>query len=188
MTQRKRSGLTLERPRTLSGHWYELWPLVSSTHRPRSFPRISPACRHARCLSCPRPHTFERPVVPPAAAPPAAAGGLDFSSLLGLGGGAGASNPWAVPPPAASSSSATPSSSSSSTSPSSSTATGTAPAPAPAATPAPAPVTNPEETYAAQLTQMNDMGFTDTAACVRALVASQGNVNIAVERMLGGGV
>lgn len=58
---------------------------------------------------------------------------------------------------------------------------------APAPTPTPA-VANPEETYAAQLTQMNDMGFTDRAACVRALVASQGNVNAAVERMLGGGV
>ncbi|CAN0456952.1 unnamed protein product, partial [Ectocarpus fasciculatus] len=57
-----------------------------------------------------------------------------------------------------------------------------------ATTAPPAAVANPEETYAAQLTQMNDMGFTDRAACVRALVASQGNVNMAVERMLGGGV
>ena len=103
----------------------------------------------------------------PPASPPA--GGLDFSALLG--GGVGASNPWAVPPASSSSS------------------TSNAPAPAPAtAGSAAAPVANPEETYAAQLSQMNDMGFTDTAACVRALVSSQGNVNMAVERMLGGGV
>ncbi|CAN0585645.1 unnamed protein product [Ectocarpus sp. 12 AP-2014] len=100
----------------------------------------------------------------------------------GAGGSAGAANnPWAAAPPA--------SSSSSSSSPSSNTTTpsATAATPTPSASTAP-PVANPEETYAAQLTQMNDMGFTDRAACVRALVASQGNVNMAVERMLGGGV
>ncbi|CAM9996790.1 unnamed protein product [Ectocarpus sp. 12 AP-2014] len=110
---------------------------------------------------------------------PPAAGGLDFSTLLG--GAGAANNPWAAAPPA--------SSSSSSSSPSSNTTTpsATAATPTPSASTAP-PVANPEETYAAQLTQMNDMGFTDRAACVRALVASQGNVNMAVERMLGGGV
>lgn len=92
--------------------------------------------------------------------------------------GAASSNPWAAVPP--------PSSSSSSSSSSAPNAQQTPAAPTPA--PAPAVVANPEETYASQLTQMNDMGFTDTAACVRALVASQGNVNMAVERMLGGGV
>lgn len=94
---------------------------------------------------------------------PPAAGGLDFSSLLGAAGTGGTGttggNPWAAPP-------------------------STTPA---AATPAPA-AANPEETYATQLTQMNDMGFTDRAACVRALVACQGNVNAAVERLLGGDV
>lgn len=120
------------------------------------------------------------------AAPPPAAGGLDFSSLLGVGGGAAAaSNPWAVPPQSASSSSSTPASNAPAASTPSGTGTGTA-TPSPA--PAPAAVGNPEETYASQLTQMNDMGFTDREACVRALVASQGNVNIAVERILGGGV
>ncbi|CAM9349720.1 unnamed protein product, partial [Scytosiphon promiscuus] len=102
--------------------------------------------------------------------PPPAAGGLDFSSLLGGGGGAAASNnPWAVPAPSASSSSSS------------------APASNPPVAPTPS-AAGGTETYAAQLTQMNDMGFTDREACVRALVASQGNVNIAVERMLGGGV
>ncbi|CAM9306645.1 unnamed protein product [Ectocarpus sp. 13 AM-2016] len=108
---------------------------------------------------------------------PPAAGGLDFSTLLG--GAGAANNPWAAAPPASSSSS---SPSSNTTTPSSTAAT-----PPPSASLAP-PVANPEDMYAAQLTQMNDMGFTDRAACVRALVASQGNVNMAVERMLGGGV
>lgn len=112
-----------------------------------------------------------------------AAGGLDFSQLLGAGGGFGAgANPWGVPPPPSSSSSSSTNAPQSATS-----APAATPAPAPTPTP-PAAVANPEETYAAQLTQMNDMGFTDRAACIRALVSSQGNVNAAVERMLGGGV
>lgn len=90
--------------------------------------------------------------------------------------GAGA-NPWGVPPPPPPSSSSA----------SSTSVPGATPAPAATPTP-PAALANPEETYAAQLTQMNDMGFTDRAACIRALVSSQGNVNAAVERMLGGGV
>ncbi|CAM9695909.1 unnamed protein product [Choristocarpus tenellus] len=58
---------------------------------------------------------------------------------------------------------------------------GVAPVPQPAAV-------NPEETYASQITQMSDMGFTDRQACIRALVRTRGNVNAAVEQMLGGGV
>ena len=52
----------------------------------------------------------------------------------------------------------------------------------PAAVPA---VANPVVTYASQLTQLESMGFTDQAANIRALTATQGNVNAAVERLLG---
>ena len=34
--------------------------------------------------------------------------------------------------------------------------------------------------------QLQDMGFTDTAANLRALTATQGNVNAAIERLLSG--
>ncbi|CAM9140758.1 unnamed protein product [Discosporangium mesarthrocarpum] len=93
-----------------------------------------------------------------AGTPPAPTGGLDFTSILGGGGAPHGSS--ATPPTAA------------------------RPTPASPA----APTANPEETYAAQITQMGEMGFTDRQACIRALVATGGNVNAAVERMLGGGV
>ncbi|XP_040383998.1 ubiquitin domain-containing protein DSK2a-like isoform X2 [Oryza brachyantha] len=43
----------------------------------------------------------------------------------------------------------------------------------------------PEELYATQLTQLQEMGFIDTAENIQALVATAGNVNAAVERLLG---
>jgi ubiquilin len=43
----------------------------------------------------------------------------------------------------------------------------------------------PEELYAAQLTQLREMGFIDTAENIQALVATAGNVHAAVERLLG---
>ena len=48
------------------------------------------------------------------------------------------------------------------------------------------PVSNPEVAYVDQLQQLADMGFVDRAANIRALCATQGNVNAAVERLLGG--
>jgi ubiquilin len=50
--------------------------------------------------------------------------------------------------------------------------------------PAPAPVANPEEAYASQLQQLQDMGFFDQQENIRALQATGGNVNAAVERLL----
>ena len=50
---------------------------------------------------------------------------------------------------------------------------------------APPPVP-PAERFARQLTSLNDMGFTDTEANIRALEAAGGNVNRAVERLLSG--
>lgn len=46
------------------------------------------------------------------------------------------------------------------------------------------PVANPEETYAPQLQQLRDMGFGNHQENVRALQATGGNVNAAVERLL----
>ncbi|KAG9136975.1 hypothetical protein Leryth_013824 [Lithospermum erythrorhizon] len=43
----------------------------------------------------------------------------------------------------------------------------------------------PEEQYATQLSQLQEMGFFDTQENIRALVATAGNVNAAVERLLG---
>lgn len=43
---------------------------------------------------------------------------------------------------------------------------------------------NPETAYAAQLQQLQDMGFYDREANLRALVATNGNVHAAVERLL----
>ncbi|XP_009626136.1 ubiquitin domain-containing protein DSK2b-like [Nicotiana tabacum] len=43
----------------------------------------------------------------------------------------------------------------------------------------------PEELYATQLAQLQDMGFFDTQENIRALVATAGNVHAAVERLLG---
>ena len=51
------------------------------------------------------------------------------------------------------------------------------------AMPAPA-VADPETAYAQQLQQLNDMGFWDREANIRVLIATQGNVNAAVERLL----
>lgn len=46
------------------------------------------------------------------------------------------------------------------------------------------PVANPEETYAPQLQQLRDMGFCNHQENIRALQATGGNVNAAVERLL----
>ncbi|KAK4347592.1 hypothetical protein RND71_033931 [Anisodus tanguticus] len=43
----------------------------------------------------------------------------------------------------------------------------------------------PEELYATQLAQLQDMGFFDTQENIRALVSTAGNVHAAVERLLG---
>ncbi|KAJ4784738.1 Ubiquilin-1 [Rhynchospora pubera] len=43
----------------------------------------------------------------------------------------------------------------------------------------------PEELYATQLTQLQEMGFIDTQENIRALIATSGNVHAAVERLLG---
>jgi len=43
----------------------------------------------------------------------------------------------------------------------------------------------PEELYATQLTQLQEMGFYDTQENIRALSATAGNVHAAVERLLG---
>ncbi|KAK3240897.1 hypothetical protein CYMTET_49301 [Cymbomonas tetramitiformis] len=53
------------------------------------------------------------------------------------------------------------------------------------AAPATTPSQPPEELYASQIQQLKDMGFSDEQANVRALVATGGNVNVAVERLLG---
>lgn len=46
-------------------------------------------------------------------------------------------------------------------------------------------VVPPEELYATQLAQLQEMGFFDTQENIRALRATSGNVNAAVERLLG---
>lgn len=43
----------------------------------------------------------------------------------------------------------------------------------------------PEQLYATQLTQLQEMGFFDTQENIRALIATAGNVHAAVERLLG---
>ncbi|KAK6922511.1 Ubiquitin-associated domain [Dillenia turbinata] len=43
----------------------------------------------------------------------------------------------------------------------------------------------PEELYATQLSQLQEMGFFDTQENIRALTATAGNVHAAVERLLG---
>ncbi|KAG6889255.1 hypothetical protein C0995_002468 [Termitomyces sp. Mi166 len=45
----------------------------------------------------------------------------------------------------------------------------------------------PEERFQVQLGQLNDMGFTNAAQNIRALLATGGNVHAAVDYMLGGG-
>jgi ubiquilin len=54
--------------------------------------------------------------------------------------------------------------------------------------PAPAPLLggDPAVRFASQLRQLAEMGFTDQSANIRALTASGGNVNAAVERLLSG--
>jgi ubiquilin len=64
-------------------------------------------------------------------------------------------------------------------------AAATSPTGAPAAAPA-APAFNPEERYANQIRQLEEMGFSDRQANIRALTATQGNVQFAIERLLGG--
>lgn len=43
----------------------------------------------------------------------------------------------------------------------------------------------PEQLYATQLSQLQEMGFFDTQENIRALIATAGNVHAAVERLLG---
>jgi len=52
--------------------------------------------------------------------------------------------------------------------------------------PPPVPVVDPAVQYASQLQQLQDMGFSDAPANLQALVHTRGNVNNAVERLLGG--
>lgn len=46
---------------------------------------------------------------------------------------------------------------------------------------------SPEMRYSSQLSALCDMGFFDTQANLQALIATGGNVNAAVERLLSGG-
>lgn len=50
----------------------------------------------------------------------------------------------------------------------------------------PPPVADPATAYASQIQQLQDMGFPDRDANVRALQATGGNVNAAVDRLLQG--
>ncbi|TCD63177.1 hypothetical protein EIP91_005874 [Steccherinum ochraceum] len=52
---------------------------------------------------------------------------------------------------------------------------------------APADARPPEERFQVQLQQLQDMGFTNASQNVRALLATGGNVNAAIEYILGGG-
>lgn len=52
---------------------------------------------------------------------------------------------------------------------------------------APADTRPPEERFQVQLQQLQDMGFTNAAQNVRALLATAGNVHAAIEYILGGG-
>ena len=54
--------------------------------------------------------------------------------------------------------------------------------------PAPQPVATvpPEERFASQLQQMNEMGLLDNDKNIRALLASNGNVNVAIEKIFNG--
>jgi ubiquilin len=45
---------------------------------------------------------------------------------------------------------------------------------------------DPAARFASQISQLCDMGFLDTDANLRALIATGGNVNAAVERLLSG--
>jgi len=104
----------------------------------------------------------------PAAGAPAApfggtAGGSPFGAvdpalLMQLMGGMGGPPPWAA----------------------GATASGSQPAPVAAGPP-------PEERFQTQLQQLSDMGFTNARQNIRALLATGGNVNGAIEYILGGG-
>jgi len=59
---------------------------------------------------------------------------------------------------------------------------------APPAPAAPADTRPPEERFAAGLAQMREMGFTDDAVSLRALAATAGNVQFAIDRILDGRV
>ena len=107
------------------------------------------------------------PAQPNPYAPPPPAGGLDFSSLLGAGGTTGVVppaaplvNPFMFPfmPPAA----------------------GGVPAGGVPAQPAAAP----GQRFRQQLQSLQDMGFTDRSANIRALTSASGNVNRAIENLL----
>lgn len=56
-----------------------------------------------------------------------------------------------------------------------------------ATSPTPANTQPPEERFQVQLQQLQDMGFTNAAQNVRALLATGGNVHAAIEYILGGG-
>lgn len=56
-----------------------------------------------------------------------------------------------------------------------------------AASPSPFAAAAPEERFQVQLQQLQDMGFTNGAQNVRALLATAGNVHAAIEYILGGG-
>lgn len=105
--------------------------------------------------------------------------------------------PHLVPPPTAAGSPAAP--------PSPSAAGAPSPAAAPAGQPNPDqfaqfmtqmmgqmragnPEQAPEERFASQLEQLASMGFVDRQQNVQALIATMGDVNAAVERLLGGGL
>ncbi|KAF5376724.1 hypothetical protein D9615_007800 [Tricholomella constricta] len=68
-----------------------------------------------------------------------------------------------------------------------------APTPAPtpplpsASPPAPTPPTRPSRPPSPTRQQLNDMGFSNAAQNVRALLATGGNVHSAIEYILGGG-
>lgn len=47
-------------------------------------------------------------------------------------------------------------------------------------------LSNPDQLYASQLSQLNDMGFSDREQNIRALQATSGNVHAAVDRILSG--
>lgn len=106
------------------------------------------------------------PGFPPAASPPAAApgaapgtGGMpDFAAMMQMMGGMGGMGGFGGFGGPAS-----------------------APSPAP-----PADTRPPEERFASQLAQMTEMGFTDTAQNIRALQATGGNVQFAIDRILDG--
>jgi ubiquilin len=52
-------------------------------------------------------------------------------------------------------------------------------------TPIPQPLPPPSERFAAQNAQLQSMGFTDSTANINALTQTNGNINAAVERLLG---